>query len=105
MKADSAPDGFRSPSGCAIERLCLAYGVPQYRYDGRVRGMPPPAESTYSGPRRGDVVDVELRGEVVEMRGRGGVPGVIIELATGSITHYMWMPLSSTFVVEQRAGA
>jgi hypothetical protein len=85
--------------------LCLAYGVPQYRYDGRVRGMPPPTESTYSGPRRGDVVDVELRGEVVEMRGRGGVPGVIIELVTGSITHYMWVPLSSTFVVEQRAGA
>jgi hypothetical protein len=49
-------------------------------------------------------VDVELRGEVVEMRGRGGVPGVI-ELVTGSITHYMWVPLSSTFVVEQRAGA
>jgi hypothetical protein len=67
--------------------------------------MPPAVESTYSGPRRGDVVDVELRGEVVEMRGRGGVPGVIIELATGSITHYMWVPLSSTFVVEQRAGA
>ena len=66
--------------------------------------MPPPAESTYSGPRRGDVVDVELRGEVVEMRSRGGVPGVI-ELVTGSITHYMWVPLSSTFVVEQRAGA
>ena len=85
--------------------MCLAYGVPQYRYDGRVRGMPPPTESTYSGPRRGDVVDVELRGEVVEMRGRGGVPGVIIELVTGSITHYMWVPLSSTFVVEQRAGA
>jgi hypothetical protein len=50
-------------------------------------------------------VDVELRGEVVEMRGRGGVPGVIIELATGSITHYMWVPLSLTFVVERRAGA
>ena len=50
-------------------------------------------------------MDVELRGKVVEMRGRGGVPGVIIELATGSITHYMWVPLSSTFVVEQRAGA
>jgi hypothetical protein len=66
--------------------------------------MPPPAESTYSGPRRCDVVDVELRGEVVEMRSRGGVPGVI-ELVTGSITHYMWVPLSSTFVVEQRAGA
>ena len=70
-----------------------------------MRGMPPPAESTYSGPRRGDVVDVELRGEVVEMRGRAGVPGVIIELVTGSITHHMWVPLSSTVVVEQRAGA
>jgi hypothetical protein len=50
-------------------------------------------------------VDVELRGKVVEMRGRSGVPGVIIELVTGSITHYVWVPLSSTVVVGHRAGA
>ena len=50
-------------------------------------------------------MDVELRGEVVEMRGRSGVPGVIIELVTNSVTHYMWVPLSSTFVVERRVGA
>jgi hypothetical protein len=48
-------------------------------------------------------VDVELRGKVVEMRGRSGVPG--IELVTGSITHYVWVPRSSTVVVGHRAGA
>jgi hypothetical protein len=56
-------------------------------------------EPDYLGlPKIGDVVHAEIRGTVVEMQGRGGVAGVLVELPGG---HQAWLPLGLAVVVRR----
>jgi hypothetical protein len=56
-------------------------------------------EYEYTGPRIGDRVAVETRGQVVELQDRGNVPGALVELAAGG---QVWLPLDALVLLVRR---
>ena len=56
----------------------------------------------HGSPRIGDTVHIETRGTVVEMQGRDGAAGVLVELPGG---HRVWVPLGVAVVIRRPGDA